>query len=829
MINGCTINEMILRKATVKRNAVLRCLLVVLALHFGVASAQEQSREQIKSEAESQLDKMTPAEIDAKLKELGITQEEAIAKAKEYGISLEDYLSRLRPTQSSAGAEPTFGRSANTLRGDPRLDVQKPSYRFLGDLDTVSMKLLKAVKKYPVPGFGVRLGADSLMQPYGFDIFQFPSTFFTPSAAAPPPPSYQLGPGDEITLSVWGETRLSYQLSVNREGSLVVPEVGPVSANGLTLAQFEDKLLKRMSSVYSSLQGGARAKTFLDVSLGKLRTIQVFVTGEVNRPGGYAIPALSTVLSAMYAAGGPTINGSMRNIRILRRGEEIPPADLYSYIQKLQKTNDVSLMDGDVLYVPPATRRVAITGEVTRPAIYEIKDGETLSDLLQLAGGLRFFAYTKRIHVERIVPLRERQMYEKEILQIDLSFDAAQQMLASKATLEDGDVVHVLEIAFDQVNRVDVIGPVYKPGRYGLTPGMRVADLIMRADSLRRSTFSELGTISRVLPNLRREILTFNVRMAIAGEEANNLLLKNEDSVFVYPDSLFYPQRMVTIAGAIRNPGKYPRREKLSIGNLIVMAGGLTELGQVSGIEVARMDTTQVGRYTTVFRVDLPGDYWKAGDSDFCLQDNDIVSIPENPKITVPKSVVLTGYVMYPGTYAIRYSGERLVELFKRAGGLRVGAYIEGARLLRKFNNAGLVPIDFKKALEDESSRDNVILYDKDSINVAVVEDVVYVSGEVIVPSPVLYKQGASLTFYLEQAGGTKEEADEDRIVVLLPGGKKWDNGGLFGGQDILPGSSVFVPRKIEKEDKTLPILRDVVTILASLAALTVAMIQVTK
>ena len=829
MVNGCTINEMILRKATVKRIAVLGCLLVLLGLRYEVSPAQEQSKEQIKAEAESQLDKMTPAEIDQKLKELGMTREEAIAKAKEYGISLEDYLSRLRPVPAAGSTESVFGSSANPLRGDPRLDNQKPSYRFLGDLDTVSLRLLKTLRKYPVPGFGVRLGADSLMQPYGFDIFQFPSTFFTPSAASPPPPSYQLGPGDEITLSVWGETRLSYQLSVNREGNLVVPDVGPVSANGLTLGQFEDKLLKRMSSVYSSLQGGARARTFLDVSLGKLRTIQVFVTGEVNRPGGYAIPAMSTVLSAMYAAGGPTLSGSMRNIRILRRGEEIPAADLYSYIQKLQKSNDVSLMDGDVLYIPPATRRVAITGQVTRPAIYEIKDGETLSDLLQLAGGLRFFAYTKRIHVERIVPLRERQMYDKEILQIDLSFETSQQMLGSRETLEDGDIVHVLEIAFDQINRVDIAGPVYKPGRYGLTPGMRVADLIMLADSLRRSTFSELGTISRILPNLRREILRFNIRMALGGEEANNLLLKNEDSVFVYPDSLFYPQRMVTIAGAVRNPGKYPRREKLTVGDLIVMAGGLTELGQVSGIEVARMDTTQVGRYTTVFKVDLPDEYWKSGETDFCLSDDDIVSIPENPKITVPRSVVLTGYVMYPGTYAIRYSGERLAEFFKRAGGIRVGAYIEGARLFRKFNNAGLVPIDFKKALDDESSRDNVILYDKDSINVAIVEDVVYVYGEVIVPSPVLYKKGASLDFYLEQAGGTKEEADEERVVVLLPGGKKCDGGGLFGSQDILPGSSVYVPKKIEKEDKTLPILRDVVTILASLAALTVAMIQVTK
>ena len=820
---------MILRQANAKDAQILGALLTLLLVLPALALSQEQSREQIRSEAEIQLQKMTPAEIDQKLKELGMTREDAIAKAKEYGISLDDYLSRLRPVQGTEAQESPFGRAAGPIRGDPRLEAAKSSYRFLGDLDTVSLRSLRALKKIPVPGFSVRLGPDSLIQPYGYEIFQFPSSFFTPSAAAPPPPSYQLGPGDEINLTVWGETRLSYQLSINKEGNLLVPDVGPVSAIGQTLAQFQEKLLRRMSFVYSSLQGGPRARTFLDVSLGRLKTIQVFVTGEANRPGGYAIPSMSTVLSALYAAAGPTINGSMRNIRILRRGEQLPYTDLYSYIQSMHESTDVILMDGDVLFVPPASRRVAVIGDITRPAIYEVKDGETLSDLIQLAGGLRFLAYTKRVHVERIVPFRERQLYDREVLQVDLNFDSAQEMLASKATLEDGDIVHILEIAFDPVNRVDISGPVYKPGRYALVPGMRVADLILRADSLNRSTFSELGTVYRLLPNLRREVRPFNVRLALSGRDSSNILLKNEDSVVVYPEGLFFPQKMVTIAGAVRQPGKYPRRENLTIGDLIVMAGGLTELGQVSGIEVSRMDTVEVGKYSNVFKVDLPADYWKSDARDFQLKDDDIVSIPENPKITVPKSVIMTGYVMYPGTYAIRYSGERLSDLFKRAGGLRIGAYIDGARLFRKYNNAGLVPLDFKNALEDESSRDNVILYDRDSISVPIVEDVVYVTGEVIVPSPVLYKKGASLGFYIEQAGGTKQEADEDRIVVLLPGGKKWDSGGIFGGQDILPGSSVYVPKKIEKEDKTLPILRDVVTILASLAALTVAMIQVSK
>jgi protein involved in polysaccharide export with SLBB domain len=333
--------------------------------------------------------------------------------------------------------------------------------------------------------------------------------------------------------------------------------------------------------------------------------------------------------------------------------------------------------------------------------------------------------------------------------------------------------------------------------------------------------------VYRILPNLRREIIPFNVRKALAGDLAENVPLANEDSVIVYPEGVFLAQHNVTIQGAVKLPGEYPRSEKMSVGDLIVMAGGITEKGTLQSVEVARIDTVEVGKYSTVYHFNLPLDYWRTQNDTFQLHDYDLVSVPENPKFEFPKSVELTGYVMSPGTYSIRSSNERLADIFKRAGGVRLGAYLEGSRLFRR--DAGMVPLNFKKALEDESSRDNVVMYDGDSINVALVQDVVLVSGEVFVPSPVLYKKGASLDFYIDQAGGPKSEADEDRTVVMLPGGKKWEEGGLFGGDDILPGSTVFVPKKVEKEDKTLPVLRDIATILASLAALTVAMVQVTK
>jgi polysaccharide biosynthesis/export protein len=210
------------------------------------------------------------------------------------------------------------------------------------------------------------------------------------------------------------------------------------------------------------------------------------------------------------------------------------------------------------------------------------------------------------------------------------------------------------------------------------------------------------------------------------------------------------------------------------------------------------------------------------------LEDFDHVLVPLDPRKSVPKVATVGGYVMYPGTYSIRFEGERVASLIRRAGGLRAGASPAGSRLVRKANNAGLIPIDFEKALRDTLSSENIEVVDGDSIHVARLENVVYVRGEVFVPSAVLHVGGGSLSYYIQQAGGYKDEADEGRVVVFLPSGKKWESSWL-SGQQILPGSVVYVPRKIEKEDNTLPIIRDLATMLASLAAITLAIYQATK
>jgi len=338
------------------------------------------------------------------------------------------------------------------------------------------------------------------------------------------------------------------------------------------------------------------------------------------------------------------------------------------------------------------------------------------------------------------------------------------------------------------------------------------------------STFAERATLFRLKPNLRREIHGFNAQKALEGDERENLLLQNEDSVVVYPESQFFPRHTVSVSGAVRNPGEYPRYDNMTVSDLVVLAGGLQEGANLNGWELSRVDTSDIRTYTTLTRIDGEADYWRTpGQKGTLLADFDVLFVPFDPRVSPQKFVTITGYVMYPGKYSIRFEGERLADVFKRAGGLRPGGYPEGSRLLRKFNNAGLVPLDFHQAIFHPESRDNVVVYEGDSINVAFTEDVVYVSGEVYVPSPVLFEAGAGLSYYIRQAGGSKEEADDGKTVVFLPGGKIWEDG------DILPGSTIFVPREVDKPNEWLPLVRDLTVILASLAAITVALVQVTK
>jgi polysaccharide export outer membrane protein len=794
------------------RHSILFCAVMLI----GITTYSLRLSAQSKTQAETALRTMTPEEIDRKLKELGITREEAVNRASAFNINLEDYLSKAQPSTLSA-------------------DTVKRANQYQESFSPVKMQsrqeFFKTMKDSVVPGFEGRPQAVRL-EPFGYRIFQYPLSTFEPILNVATPPSYALGPGDEVIISVWGDTKLYYQLPVNREGNVLVPDVGPIAANGMSIQQLKGKMTKRMTAVYSSLRNGENGATsFLDVSLGKLRTIQIFVLGEVQKPGGYALSSLSTAIHALYLSGGPTVNGSLRTIQIVRGGNVFGILDFYDYALRADNSKDIRLQDGDIVFVKPVGIRAGIAGFVLRPAMYEMKEKENLGTLLEFAGGLRFDAYFQRMHIERLVPFDEQKNYAKNFLYFDLHFRTYQETVKSTFEIQNGDIVSVLQVGLLPENRVMISGNVKKPGIFQLTSGMRVKDLLLEADSLARNTFSERGTLFRLLSNLRREVISFNPRLALFGDEQNNIELKNEDSLVIYKESQFFPEHTVSVGGAVRNPGKYPRHDSMTVADLVVMAGGLTEGASYVAWELSRLDTTQLGALSTIKKFHVQNNYWeeKNGEASF-LQDFDHLMVPSNPKYNLQRVVEIFGYVLYPGSYALRTEDEKLSSLVKRAGGLRPGAYLEGSTLIRKWNNAGLVPLDFQKALEDTESSENLRLLAGDSIMISYQQEVVMVRGEVFVPAAVVHRKGASLSYYLEQAGGMKDEADGDRVFVTLPNGKKWETGWfIFPNPDILGGSTIFVPKKIVEKSETLAILRDWATIMASIAAISIGIIQITK
>jgi protein involved in polysaccharide export with SLBB domain len=731
------------------------------------------------------------------------------------------------------------------------------------DTTNIGSQNLKPRLSYIVPSFVERDSALVNFPAYGYDIFNYSPTTFQPSVNIPVPVNYVIGPGDEVVISLWGETQLVQKLTVAQDGSIYIPDVGLVYVSGLTMSSLRTKLLSVLSKSYSSLDvsanSGSGAKTHLDVSTGKLRSVKVFVLGEVNKPGGYTLPALSSSFTALYYSGGPNLNGSLRNVQVIRGGKVISTIDIYDYLLKGDQSSDIRLEDEDILFVPPVGERVAIVGRVFRPAIYELKKGDKLKDLLKYAGGVNFSTYFQTVHVERVIPFDERKDYQNNVLSVDLNFKTIDDFKNSDYTLSDGDVISIKGIQNLPQNRVTINGDVKHPGWYELKDGMTVSDLVIQADTLFPDAFLEKALLIRTLPSEKKELHSFNLKAALNGDSDNNLKLQNRDVVTIYRDSVFFPSRIVEISGAVKNPGYYTRLENMRVSDLIMMAGGLNDTATTKNIEIARLDTVNTYIYNKKYTVNLPKDYWNTDPAkDFKLQDYDKVVVKRDPNKFFAPPVFVSGEVNSPGAYYTLYDGETVKNFIERAGGFKTTADKNGIYVVRKnpifklgrvddffknladsvknsptgeslYNRRALldlysnrIPVDWNEIQKDSGSAYNLVLQPRDSVVVEKKVNEIYVLGQVGLPSTVPYKNGAGLDYYIKQAGGYLENADEGNDIVILPNGKKWNPSGWFfiPSSDILAGSTIIVPQKLETASTFWPALRDVISIVSTAAVL---------
>ncbi|HEX6645195.1 MAG TPA: SLBB domain-containing protein [Gemmatimonadales bacterium] len=702
------------------------------------------------------------------------------------------------------------------------------------------------------------LRADSLGVPwtrpielFGLDVFRTRSTRFQATLQGPVAPTYRLGPGDRLAVILSGEVERALSLDVSRDGFVIVPDVGQMHVANLTLGQFEDQLFRRLQRIYSGIGRGPDARTQLEVTVARLRNVQVFVTGAVARPGAYQVSAAGTALTALYAAGGPTVNGSFRRIEVRRGTELVDTFDIYDYLLAGTNAGGTSLQSGDVIFVPVHGARVDVAGAVLRPAIYEVRPDETLRDVLAFAGGFAADALRQRVQIHRILPPAPGDSaFGRGRVVVDVGPEQFAGGMVPAVPMLAGDSVTVFEVAERLRGFVTVRGNVWIPSPVGFTPGLRLSEAIRLAGGPKPDVYLDQILVSRLRPDSTR----VQLRSAFAdttGSVVDDFVLQEEDEITVFSRTTFRPEQYVIVTGAVRSPGRIAYRSGMTVRDAILLADGLTEDAYLREAELARVPEERAsGAIATTIRVPLdstylfarssPGDYPgppgvpapAAGAPEVLLQPYDNLLILRQPEWELPRTVKITGQVTYPGPYALRSKTDRLMDIIARAGGLTTEAYPDGIEFYRRLDSAGRIGIDLPAVLRNERHRDNIILAAGDSIVIPEFDPVVMVRGAVNAPGAVAYRPGKNLDYYVRAAGGYAKTGDKARAWVMQPNGSKQSviRRTLLAdtSPEPRPGAEVFVPERDPSQTGTpiIAVLGAAAQVLASLVTVIVVASQ---
>ncbi|HTR80591.1 MAG TPA: SLBB domain-containing protein [Bacteroidota bacterium] len=571
--------------------SISRSILSVVLIFLIAYSSPAQTAAQIQ-EAKDKLSHMTPDQIQAKIQSLGLTMDQAQAKAAQYGVDLESYL-KMSPGSSAGNTAGNTAPSTTTPTtttvivpqagaGQPATTVitSPTSTQSLGAptipvvVDTTGVAASQPAVNVPAGTPQDLIGPGGLKY-FGYQVFQNVPAAFEPAASGPVDPDYMIGTADVLRIDLWGQVEQRNELEVDDEGRIFIPTVGPVVVSGLTLEQAQKTIIKLMSESYKGLVTNPRT-VWLSVTIARLQPKRVFIMGAVRAPGGYVVSTYATVFNSLFGTGGPTVNGSLRDVRLIRNGKVIAHVDLYSYLTGSDKVNDVRVQNNDIIFVPPRGKTVSITGEVRRPAIFELLPGEHLKKLLDFAGGILPTAYLEKIQVEHIVPFKDRTQGEGEREIKDVNFRGILND-GKDYPLADGDAVTLFPITEPARNFVTVDGSVYRPGRYQLEKVPMLRDLVIAADSLRPEAYLNRADITRMHPDSTLEVLHVDLGRAMANAPSDNIALDSLDAVKIYSIWEMAPHRTVSIRGHVLYPGTYPYADSLTLYDLIFKAGGLQD------------------------------------------------------------------------------------------------------------------------------------------------------------------------------------------------------------------------------------------------------------
>lgn len=653
-------------------------------------------------------------------------------------------------------------------------------------------------------------------QIFGSEIFNNTSLSFEPNANMATPSNYILGAGDELQIVVYGMQEFASSALVSKEGKITIPIVGQIFVNGLTFEAAKVQIKKACGKIYNSLNSG---QSNLSISLSKIRTIKVTIIG-VNKPGNYSVSSLSTVFNALHIAGGPDANGSYRNIELLRNNKVIRVIDIYKFLTKGDQSDNINLLENDVIRVPVYENRVKIEGHVKKPGVFELLPDETFNDLMNYCGGFDEAAYRKNIKLV--------QNSDNGLKIFDL---AENDYLIYKPKL--GDVFKVSELLTNFENKISIKGSVFRPDDYEYKEGLTIKSLIEKADGLTPDAFRTRALLVREKEDLTKEMINIDLNSIFNGGE--DLILKKNDELLVSSIFDFKNEKTISISGQIKRSGKYPYIENIRLYDLIMQAGGFSE-GASKVVEIASIivkdEAVKDQKVNSIIKVIEIDTLLLDQSKNILLSPYDDVQIRHKPVYEYQKTVVIDGQIIYPGAYVVANKQERFFDILTRAGGLKVDANINAISVIR---NGKLIPINYNKVVSNPTSNSNIYIKPGDQISIKKLENTITVSGQVYLTTEVPFIKGKSLKYYVNSVGGFSENADKKRIYIIKANGlaksvKKF----LFFKKfpKMEPGAQVFVPVKVEKikNDRMSPAeLAIVGSAIASITTTVIAIITLTK
>ncbi|MDR1671213.1 MAG: SLBB domain-containing protein [Alistipes sp.] len=789
----------------------------------------------------------------------GLSQTEIVAELARRGVTTQQLLS-LREAAQSASSD-VFGISSmeeatSRLRTDPRNKTRDESDTYTNQTSTNARLSSTGLSSLTLAG---RLGniepgeldtIDSIVLGtllrrktaiFGHNIFSGKGLTFEPSLNIATPGSYLLGPGDEVIVDIWGDSEQTIREDISPDGTIVIGQLGPVTLGGLTVSEADARLKRALAGIYSSADGSTPS-TFIKLSLGQIRTIQVHVMGEVEYPGTYTLPSLATLFHVLYSAGGVNDIGSLREIAVNREGRRVATVDVYSYLLEGRSDVDIALREGDIVIVPPWRNLVEVAGKVKRPMKYEMRDGQTLASLLDYSGG-----FTGDAHKEAVTVIRPGG--DNRMRQV---FDVARGDY-SRFVLIDADSVSVGGVIERFSNRLEISGAVYRPGLYSMTDSINsIYTLIERAGGLMGDAFLARGVLTREKPDYSLEALSIDVGAIMTGI-APDMPLRNGDVLHISSIFDLHEKYTVTILGEVQKPGVYEFADNLTIEDMIIRAGGLLESASTAKADVSRRikipssiseSETRSESYSFPIRHGLT-----VGEgAGFALLPFDVVTIRTSPGYEVQKPVAVMGEVLFPGDYTLVKREERLSDLMHMAGGALSTAYLKGAKLIRKraedeqtraqsalrlagrgggpdsLSSASLnveqnysVGIELDKAMASPGSDFDLVLSEGDVLFVPGYVGTVAISGAVLFPNTVSFREGMRIGDYIDQAGGYAHRARRRSKFVIYMNGTIARAKGI-GSTMIAPGCEIVVPYKSYRNGARLS-LAEILSLGASTAS----------